>query len=106
MRAVFDLKEIEQDWDPPFQKKIEQKEVIVSEGESFCPDKEGKNIFTLLKVNTDKALIQFSDQFTLKGHEHPESKKIWITKIDYESFSALWTQNGVTKKLKLKDIIP
>ncbi len=103
--AKFILKEITQDWNSPFKTKIDETIVSVSEGESFSDDKEkGFKVFKLLKVTPEKALIEFSNQYTLKGHEHPENRQIWIDKKDFASFSSLWSQKGLTKKLMFKEI--
>lgn len=104
MKAVFELKEISQDWNPPFKKNVKSNEITVGEGDSFGDGKEGK-IFKLIKINKDKALVQFSEKYTLKGHEHPTGRQVWIDKNEPQSFSALWEQNGKTAQIKLKSIL-
>ncbi|HLC37125.1 MAG TPA: hypothetical protein VJK05_05995 [archaeon] len=106
MKAILDYKEVEQDWEPPFNKKIDSQELLVQEGTKIGKDDDGKPIFIVKEIQPEKVLVEHSPKFTLKGHEHPEKKQIWITKADFESFSALWTKNGVTKKLRLRETIP
>jgi hypothetical protein len=104
MKVLFEFREVSQDWRPPFEKKMESKDVLVKEGETFGEDKEGQKIFRLLKVENRKALIEFSNQYSLKNYEQPKNHQVWVEDSDFVSFSALWTQNGVTKKLRIKDI--
>ena len=104
MKILFELREVNQDWRPPFEKKVESKDVLVNEGQSFGVDNDGNKIFKLLEVQDRKALIEFSSQFSLKNYEQPKNHQVWVEDSDFVSFSALWTQNGVTKKLRVKDV--
>ena len=104
MKILFELREVSQDWRPPFEKKMESKDVLVTEGQAFAEDKDGKKIFKLIKVKDRKALVEFSSQFSLKNYEQPKNHQVWVEDSDFVSFSALWTQDGVTKKLRVKDV--
>jgi hypothetical protein len=104
MPIIFEVKELQQDWNPPFEKKSSTEEFTVNTGESFCVDKQGNKIFTFLETKGEKALISFNDQYTVKGYEIPTNRKLWVDKIDYKSFSALWESSGITKMLKIKQI--
>src|SRR3989338_3624484 len=108
MQAVFEVKTIEADWKPPFQKKIENKEYSVKEGEPF--DKivgNGNNdsVFRLVRVAPDKVLVEYSRFFTVKGYENPQSRQMWVDREGEQTLSYLWGEKGVTKKIKLIRII-
>jgi len=103
-KAVFLVKSIVNKWGPPFGKDITDADIIVSEGECFDNmEKEGP-IFKLLKCDGNKALVQFSEKFTLKGHEHPRNRQAWINNEEPTDFTYLWGNDGITKSLKLKEI--
>ena len=106
MHVTFDLRELRQDWRPPFKKDVRENEVTVSEGESYAPDGAGKNVFKLVSVQGNMALIEFDQEYTLKGHEHPTNRQVLIDASDFKSFSALWKQDGLTMKLRVKNIVP
>jgi len=108
MQAVFEVKTIEADWKPPFQKKINNKEYSVKEGEAF--DKivgNGNNddVFKLVRVAPDKVLVEYSRFFTVKGYENPQSRQMWVDRDVEQTLSYLWGEKGVTKKIKLVRII-
>ena len=105
MQVVFDLREVEQDWQPPFKKKINERTITVSKGERFCPDESGRSVFKLIKVVGKMALVEFDDKFTVKGHEHPESRQVWVDQGEFKVFSALWSNKGVSKKLRVKEVL-
>ena len=102
MAAVFELKTVAQDWRPPFKKTSTVQEVTVNAGDVFCDDGKGNFVFKLLQMEGDRALVEFDREYTVKGYEIPTNRKIWIDKLDFKSFSALWQENGSTKMLKLK----
>jgi len=106
MHVTFDLRELRQDWRPPFKKDIRENEVTVSEGETFGPDGDGKNVFRLVSVQGNMALVEFDQEYTLKGHEHPTNRQVLIDASEFKSFSALWKQDGLTMKLRVKNIVP
>ena len=109
MRAIFELKNISQQWQPPFEKKIESEEHYVSPGEGFGKlEKTDKNantkeyVFKLVEIKDDRALIEYDYELTVKGYENPSDKKIWLEQGQPVSFSYLWGSDGATKKLTLK----
>ena len=104
MKVLFEFREVSQDWRPPFEKKTDGKDILVKEGETFAEDEKGNKVFKLLKVKDRKALIEFSSQYSLKNYEQPKNRQVWVEDSDFVSFSALWTQNGVTKKLRVKEV--
>ncbi|MFA4855854.1 MAG: hypothetical protein WC634_04705 [archaeon] len=102
-KAVFFVKSIVNKWRPPFGKDITEADIVVAEGECFdATEKEGA-IFKLLKCNGNKALVQFSEKFTLKGHEHPRNRQVWIGMQEATDFTYLWGNDGITKSLLLKE---
>ena len=104
-KAIFAVKSIIHKWRPPFGKDISSQDLFVTEGQSFDNmEKEGP-IFKLLKCDGNKALIEFSDKFTLKGHLHPRNRQVWIGDSEETSFTYLWGEDGITKSLKLKEIM-
>jgi len=104
MKAVIEVKELKQDWNPPFQKKIDIKEVEVEEGALFESNGNGKNVFRLVQAGKDRILVEYDITYTNKGHVHPTNRQLWIGKGESESFSELWGNNGVTKTLTLKNL--
>jgi len=105
MKAVIEIKELKQDWNPPFQKKTELKEIEVQEGSMFESNGNGGNIFRLVKIGKDRVLVEYDAGYTNKGHVHPTNRQLWIEKNEAESFSMLWGNDGVTKTLTLKNLI-
>ena len=103
-KVLFSLQTVVNPWKPPFHKKIESEELAVFEGQEFDSMKRVKGkIFKLLKCDSTKCLVHYSQQFTLKGHEHPSNREIWVGK-EPVSFTYLWGEDGITKKLSLKQI--
>jgi hypothetical protein len=79
--------------------------MTVPEGQHFdSMEKEGP-IFRLIKCDGNKALVEFSEKFTLKGHLHPRNRQVWIESLEPTSFTYLWGNDGITKSLKVKEII-
>ncbi len=103
-KVIFEIKSIVQHWGPPFGKEVSSKDVEVSEGNSFDNHPKAGSIFKLITCKNDKALVEFSEKFTLKGHEHPRNRRVWIDKSEPVSFTYLWGNNGMTKSLTLKQI--
>jgi len=103
--GVFLVKSITQKWRPPFGKGVTELEMDVGEGEQFDSHPKAGSIFKLVKLDEDKALVEFSEKFTLKGHLHPRDRQIWIGKEKPVSFTYLWGEDGMTKSLKLKEIV-
>ena len=108
MQAVFEVKTIEADWKPPFQKKIDNKEYSVKEGEPFdtiVGNGNSDNVFRLVRVAPDKVLVEYSRFFTVKGYENPQSRQMWVDREGEQTLSYLWGEKGITKKIKLVRII-
>jgi len=110
MKAVFVLRSVQSRWSPPFDKKIDEVDVEAELGKQFgelLPGTDGSpNIFTLVRLDDSKALVEFSSIVTLKGHEHPGNRRVWISKDEGTSFTYLWGDNGITKTLRFKGISP
>jgi hypothetical protein len=104
MKALIEVKELKQEWKPPFQKKTETKEIEVNEGASFELNGNKGNVFRLVQIGKDKILVEYDIGYTNKGHVHPTNRQLWITKGENESFSQLWGNDGVTKTLTLKEL--
>lgn len=62
-------------------------------------------MFRLLKVDGNKVLVRFSHLYTLKGHEHPGNRQIWLLKDEPVAFTYLWGEDGTTKKIVLKEVV-
>ncbi len=105
MKAVIEIKELKQDWSPPFQKKTETKEIEVEEGQLFESNGNGKNVFRLVQIGKDRVLVEYDVEYTNKGHVHPTNRQLWIARNESESFSQLWGNDGLTKTLTLKNLI-
>ncbi|MFH1256036.1 MAG: hypothetical protein V1494_01955 [Candidatus Diapherotrites archaeon] len=103
MKAFFEVKDVEQDWRPPFEKKVTEKSFEVEENEAFDRfEGLGSDIFTLVRANGEFAVVKYHTQFTLKGYEQPRDKQVLLKKGEEASFSFLWGKNGLTKKLCFK----
>ncbi len=105
-KAVFVLKSVIHRWEPPFSSTVSNSEVTVGEGQHFdsLEDKEG-HVFRLLRCDGNKALVEFNPLFTLKGHEHPGNRQVWVGRLEPVDFTYLWGNDGVTKSLQLKEIV-
>jgi len=104
-KAVFSVKNIVHKWRPPFGKDITSHELEAGEGQQFDNMPKEGPIFKLLKCDGTKVLIEFSEKFTLKGHLHPRNRQVWIGMEDAVDFTYLWGEDGITKSLKLKQIV-
>ena len=104
-RAIFLVKSITQHWRPPFDKGLSEMELVVEEGQHFDDFPKAGQVFKLIKCDGEKALVEFSEKFTLKGHLHPRDRQVWIDKEKAVSFTYLWGEDGITKSLKLKEIV-
>lgn len=104
-KAVITLTTIVNPWKPPFKKEMETVEMEVAEGKGFgSMEKVKGHLFTLLRCDSDKCVFRFSEKFTLKGHEHPGNREVEVGR-EPVSFTYLWGENGITKKLSVKHII-
>jgi len=106
LKAIFAVKSIENQWKPPFRKTIEDKELTVSENESFEKfDGREENVFKLLKVGADNVVIEYHREFTLKNYQQPSSKQLQLELNEPQSFTFLWGEDGITKTLTLKQTV-
>jgi len=104
MKALIEINELKQDWNPPFRKEKTTKEVEVEEGASFESNGNGRNVFRLVQIGKDRILVEYDVEYTNKGHAHPTNRQLWIGKDEGQSFSQLWGNDGVTKTLRLKEL--
>jgi len=105
-KAIFNLKSIVHKWEPPFNTTVNTQEVVVGEGQHFDElEKPNEHVFKLIRCDGNKALVEFNHLFTLKGHEHPGNRQVWVGKIEEINFTYLWGNDGITKSLRLKEII-
>jgi len=104
-KAVFLVKNIVHKWRPPFGKDITSQELEVAEGQHFDNMAKEGPVFKLLKCDGNKALVEFSEKFTLKGHLHPRNRQVWVGKQEPTDFTYLWGEDGITKSLKLREIV-
>ena len=103
-KALMDLRTIVTPWKPSFKKTMENEDIEVREGQSFDSMKKVQGpIFKLVKCDSDHCIVQYSEKFTLKGHEHPGNRQVEVGK-EPVSFTYLWGNDGITKKLALKRI--
>ncbi|MFA4906950.1 MAG: hypothetical protein WC602_01635 [archaeon] len=105
MKAIIEVKNIAQDWKPPFQKKIDVKEFTVDETKEFDEDSVHEFVFRLCRINGDKCQIEYNRGYTLKGYEQPGDRKIWLESGESKEISQLWNSNGITKKVTLKQLV-
>ncbi len=102
----FVVKSIKSQWKPPFKKDIQEKEHTVYDGQSFEEfnekNKKNETVFKLIKTEEEKALIEYHDEFTLKGASNPKNKQIWLQKGKPISITFLWGEDGITKTITLK----
>jgi len=104
-KAVFRVKSTVHKWRPPFGKDVSSQEMAVSEGKHFDSMAKEGSIFRLVKCDGNKALVEFSEKFTLKGHLHPRNRQVWIGQQEAVNFTYLWGEDGITKSLLLKEIL-
>lgn len=103
-KAIIGVQTVVNPWKPPFLKNVEEKELEVMEGDSFdSMEKVRGNIFKLIKCDGNNCIIQYSNQFTLKGYEHPGNKQVTIGP-EPVSFTYLWGSDGITKRVSVKKI--
>lgn len=103
--AIFEVKSIVQNWGPPFGKQSSSYEASVSVGQSFDSMPNEGPIFKLIKIQGNTAIIQFHEKFTLKGHLHPRNRQAEVGKEEAVSFTFLWGNDGMTKSLRLKEVV-
>lgn len=110
MAILFEIKNIKQQWQPPFQKSVETEEVRVSVGRKFGKlERFGKNsvgldgfAFTLIEANSDHVVIEYDYELTVKDYKTPQNRRVSIKQNESESFSYLWGEDGTTKRITYK----
>ena len=101
----MEVKTIISDWAPPFAKKITTNDFAVELNKGFdTAEKVKGEIFHLVEFGGNKVLVQFCPEFTLKGHEHPGDRRVWVDMKTPVSFTYLWGEKGITKKIILKAV--
>lgn len=106
MAAIFEVETLFQHWGPPFEKKTETNEFRANENERFdtVNEKLPEPLFKLVRFSQDRALVEYNRLYTLKGYEQPQNRQIWIELEKSASFSFLWGEHGITKKVFFKGI--
>lgn len=110
MKAIFEVKTVQSQWKPPFKKDITEKQYKASEGESFdhiTANGNDEDIFQLIRVNGDRAMVRHSRVFTLKNPAAAQVEKdrcMWLTLEKGESLTYLWGEQGMTKTITYKGV--
>jgi|GEM_PF-2302937 len=112
MKAVFNLVSVEEDWQPPFQKKTSE-EILEVEQDGFFglmteamsnPD-DKEYIFKLIQLKADRALIEFDYRYTLKEQkERPVTRQIWLQVGETQKFSSQWSHKGINRTITLNSV--
>jgi hypothetical protein len=106
MEAIIEVETLRQDWKPPFEKKRDIQSFAVKEGMEFEQLKNGRNLFRVEQVLTNKILLGYDSVYALKGYEQSAQRKVWLTPHAGQNFSSLWEDNGVTKRVTLREVKP
>lgn len=111
MKAIFEVKTIISEWQPPFTKNIETIEFEASQNEEFDRIQGNGNnepVFKVLELDGDKAKLQFSSLFSVKEPKEGTGKEkiINVSKGSEEALSYLWGEKGITKKITYKGLAP
>jgi hypothetical protein len=110
MKAIFEVKTIQTQWKPPFKKTSTENQFKVSEGETFDhinANGNDEDIFQLIKIKGDKALIRHSRVFTIKNPATAQIEKdrgLWLTIEKSEALTYLWGEQGITKIITYKGL--
>ncbi|MFH1224262.1 MAG: hypothetical protein V1676_00480 [Candidatus Diapherotrites archaeon] len=102
MKAIFEVKSIENQWRPPFRKKMGELSFEAANGEKFDRIRANGNdeaVFTLIDVRGGRALVEYCRLFTLKG-DNPGNRRIWLSQGEPVELTYLWGEDGITKKIK------
>ncbi len=110
MAILFEIENLKQQWQPPFQKSIESEEARVSAGGKFGKlERFGKNsvnldgfAFTLIEVNSDHVVVEYDHELTVKDYKTPQNRRVSIKQNESKSCSYLWGEDGATKKITYK----
>jgi hypothetical protein len=98
-------------WAPPFDKTQTVVEYVGEAGEEFDLDDAIKsNVFKIIELKTNYAVVAFSLQYTLKKSQYFQSDllispSVLKLPLDVEiEFSYMWGTKGITKKIKYTGI--
>jgi len=107
IEGSFEVNTIINSWNPPFDKTSTVVEYVGEEGEEFDEDiATKKNVFKIVTIKNDYAIIEFSNQYILKKSQYFQSEllvtpqQIKVPKGVELEFSYMWGQKGITKKIK------
>jgi len=106
MKAKFEVRTIKSSWKPPFKKDITDEIFEVEEGAEFDHVKGNGNdstVYKLLRIAGDRAVVQYSKLFTLKG-VNPGDKQIVLEKDKTIDMTYMWGEDGTTKKITYKGV--
>ena len=111
MKAIFEVKTIISEWQPPFTKNIETIEFEASQNEEFDRIRGNGNnesVFKVLELDGDRVKLQFSSLFSVKEPKEGIGKEkiINVSKGEEEILSYLWGEKGITKKIVYKGLAP
>jgi len=104
MKARFEVRSIKQKWKPPFTKDMTDEIFEVEEGEDFdkiVGNGNNESVFKFLRVNGDRAVVQYSKLFTLKT-PNPGDYILALNRDDPVSMTYLWGEDGMSKKITYK----
>jgi len=107
MKMRFVVRSVQQQWKPPFGKKIEENEYEVKEGQSFERIRGNGNdesVFKAIRLTGGAAKVEYSKLFTLK-EGNPGNYTLELKKDDPVSMTYLWGEDGVTKTITYKGIV-
>ncbi|HIH09348.1 MAG TPA: hypothetical protein HA254_01630 [Candidatus Diapherotrites archaeon] len=104
MKALFEVKTVENEWKPPFTKNIYTEHYSVAESDEFDRITSNGNdeaVFALLGLEGDKAKIRFSRLFTPKESVEGlgKDKTLLLPRGQEFVVTYLWGEKGVTKKI-------
>gem|GEM_PF-2970405 len=107
MNGTFEVATTISMWEPPFDKKKTVVQYTGEEGEEFDYDEVIKhNIFKILSIKADFAIIEFNLQYTLKQGQYSANElmvgpqQIRIPMNREVELSYMWGHKGTTKKIK------
>ena len=111
MKAIFEVKTIITEWQPPFTKNIETIEFEASQNEEFDRiqgNGNNESVFKVLELDGDRVKLQFSSLFSVKEPKEGIGKEkiINVSKGEEEILSYLWGEKGITKKIVYKGLAP
>lgn len=105
MEAVIEVETLKQEWKPPFSKRRDSQSFTLNEGSEFESLKNGKNLFKVEQILQDRVLVSYASVYAPKGYGHSMERKVWLSPHSGLNFSSLWDDNGVTKKVTLREVL-